>query len=58
MTMDLVDMVRDEDDLSLIIKDILVKDNKTMTFHFIDGSEYIFDFSDNEMRKGLLYYEC
>lgn len=56
--MDLVDMVRDEDDLSLIIKDILVKDNKTMTFHFIDGSEYIFDFSDNEMRKGLLYYEC
>ena len=58
MTMHLVDIAKDEDDLSLIIKEILVKEDKTMTFQFIDGSEYVFDLPNDEMRRWLLYHEC
>ena len=58
MTMHLVDIAKDEDDLSLIIKEILVKKDKTMTFQFIDGSEYVFDLPNNWIRKGLIYHEC
>ena len=55
MTMHLVDIAKDEDDLSLIIKEILVKKDKTMTFQFIDGSEYVFDLPNNWIRKLPVY---